>query len=74
MKNSRNKNLHPSLHLSIIIVNGHHPSLYSSGGFRVGKGGAVEPPFGRSSALFSRAAGRTILTVIGLDATLSWGL
>ena len=37
MKNSSNKItpaiskevLHPSLHLSIIIVNGHHPSLYS---------------------------------------------
>ena len=36
----------------------------SSGGFRGGKGGAVEPPFGRCSALFSRAAGWTILTEI----------
>ena len=47
--------------------------LNCSGGFR-GGGGAVAPPFGRWSALFSRAAGWTILTVTGLHATLSPGL
>ena len=49
----------------------HYNHSVFRGGFR---GGAVAPPFGRWSALFSRAAGWTILTVIGLHATLSPGL
>ena len=53
--------------------------MLGSGGFRGGggggKGGAIAPPFGRWSALFSRAPGWTIiLTVMGLHATLSPGL
>ena len=32
-------------------------NILVSGGFRGGKGGAVAPPFGRWSALFSPAAG-----------------